>query len=164
MASVWDKTQTIPFVDIHTTGDEPEWARIGKSTIFNLSLNAQTETLEFIEDEVPTDAIKYYKPELPLELYTMEGDKAFDAMFELFEQLPTGKEAEKDMLLVFPKKDKTASTSFRAWKVSTMLIFTNFDTVAKKLYFNLNFKGNIQRGTVAITSGSPTFTEDAKNA
>ena len=45
------KFRTIPFLDISET-NEPIWTRIGKSTVFDLVLNAQTEENDFIEDEM----------------------------------------------------------------------------------------------------------------
>lgn len=57
------KHRTIPFLNISAT-TEPSWARIGKSTVFDLVLNAQTEENNFIENEMPEVDITYYKPEL----------------------------------------------------------------------------------------------------
>lgn len=153
---IWKKHQTIPFVDIGTTG-EADWARIGKSTIFDLVLNAETETLDFIEDENPTDLLKKYKPTLSQELKTMQGDKAFDALFDMLYTLPVGEAAIRKVLLVFPKAGTTTGT-FLAWQVDSTVVLSNFNTVDEKILFNLNFNGNIERGTVTIAAGQPTFT------
>lgn len=156
----WKKYQTIPFVDIRTTGDTPTWARIGKSTIFDLVLNANIETFDFIEDENPTDIIKNYKPTLSQELRTVEGDTAFTALYQMLYDLPTGDEAIKDVLLVFPKSTTDeGAIKFDAWKVPATIVLTNFNTVDEKILFDLNFAGTIARGTVTITAGKPTFTE-----
>ena len=47
------KYKTVPFLNT-ATDVAPEYARIGKSTIFDLVLNAQTEENDFIENEMPT--------------------------------------------------------------------------------------------------------------
>ena len=57
------KHKTIPFINIGTSA-APTWARIGKSTIFDLTLNANVVTSDFIEDEMPTDDITYYKQDV----------------------------------------------------------------------------------------------------
>lgn len=73
----------------------PSWARIGKSTVFDLVLNAQTEDNDFIEDEIPTTDIKYYKPSLAQELQANKGDAAFDYLYDMFFNLPTGEDVKK---------------------------------------------------------------------
>ena len=75
------KHQTIPFVDI-SDSDTPSYARIGKSTIFDLVLNANVITNNYIEDEMPTDEVDYYKPTLSQERATIKGDTAFDFFYE----------------------------------------------------------------------------------
>lgn len=53
------KFKTIPFLNI-SKSEEPSWARIGKSTVFDLVLNAQTNTNDFIQNEMPEDDVVYY--------------------------------------------------------------------------------------------------------
>ena len=88
------KFKTIPFLNTGT-GELPEYARIGKSTIFDLVLNAQTEENDFIESEMPTTDVQYYKPELSQELQSNKGDPAFDYLYEMFLDLPTGEECQE---------------------------------------------------------------------
>ena len=82
------KFKTIPFINIGTDA-APQWARIGKSTIFDLALNANVVTSDFIEDEMPTDDITYYKPTLPQELQTNAGDAAFDYVYKAWRSMAT---------------------------------------------------------------------------
>ena len=77
------------------------YARIGKSTIFDLVLNAQTEENDFIESEMPTTDVQYYKPELAQELQSNKGDQAFDYLYDMFYDLPTGEAVKKNLLLTF---------------------------------------------------------------
>lgn len=166
MIKTWKKHQTIPFLDIARPTEavpspEADYARIGKSTIFDLAYNAQTETFDFIEDENPTDVIKNYKPALNQELRTVRGDKAFDAVWEVGYNRPTGDEAMRNVLLVFPaiQGGTTAAPSFFAWLVPVTLIITNFNTVDEKILFGLNFAGNIVKGSATVGStGQPVFT------
>ncbi len=138
--------------------DEKEWARIGKSTIFDLVLNAQTEDNDFIEDEMPTTDVMYYKPELAQELQANKGDPAFDYLYDMFFNLPTGEDVKKNLLIVFAGNIGTESApKFRAWDTTSTLILDHFDSVAEKIYFKFSI-GKKDKGTCTVTSGVPTFT------
>lgn len=151
------KHQTIPFINVGTK-DAASWARIGKSTIFDLALNPNIVTSDFIEDEMPTDDINYYKPTLPQELQTNKGDKAFDFIYEMIYNLPTGSEVHIPVLLVFGGNAGTTDDPAKAWQCDATLVLGNLNTVEEKITFNLNFGGTIERGTVIITDGTPAFT------
>lgn len=151
------KNKTIPFIDIHTSGTEAQWARIGKSTIFDLTLNANIVTSDFIEDEMPTDDVTYYKPTLPQELQANKGDEAFDFMYDMFYRLPTGEEIKKPVLIVFAGDIGTEDEPrFNAWLTNSSIILKDFNTVDEKILFDININ-SITRGTVAVNSGKPVF-------
>lgn len=147
------KHKTIPFINIGTAA-APTWARIGKSTIFDLTLNANVVTSDFIEDEMPTDDINYYKPTLPQELQTNAGDDAFDYIYDKFYNLPTGEEVKEDVLIVFAG----ASSPYKAWRSTATMVLKDLNTVDEKILFDLNFGGTISRGTATVTDGVPEFT------
>ena len=42
----------------------PDWARLRKSTVFDLAFNPEVETLDFIDQQFPSDVLKYYKPSM----------------------------------------------------------------------------------------------------
>lgn len=147
------KFKTIPFINTGTDA-APQWARIGKSTIFDLALNANVVTSDFIEDEMPTDDITYYKPTLPQELQTNAGDAAFDYVYDKFYNLPTGEEVKEDVLIVFAGK----TSPYKAWRSMATMILKDLNTVDEKILFDLNFGGTIDRGTATVTDGVPEFT------
>ena len=147
------KFKTIPFINTGTA-DTPVWARIGKSTIFDLTLNANVVTSDFIEDEMPTDDITYYKPTLPQELQTNAGDAAFDYVYDKFYNLPTGEEVKEDVLIVFAG----ASSPYKAWRSTATIVLKDLNTVDEKILFDLNFGGTISKGTATVTDGVPAFT------
>lgn len=151
------KHKTIPFLNTATT-ESPTWARIGKSTIFDLVLNAQTEENNFIENEMPEVDITYYKPELSQELQCNKGDAAFDYLYDMFFNLPTGEDVKKNMLIVFDGNQGTEDApKFRAWNTTATLILDHFDSVAEKIYFKFNIN-RIERGTCTVNDGTPTYT------
>lgn len=138
------------------------WGRIGKSTIFDLVLNAETEENDFIEDEMPTTEIMRYKPALDQELQTNKGDATFDYIYDMFYNLPTGEDVKKELLIVFDgattttQGDATVET-FKAWKCNVTLTLDHFDSVAEKIYFSFSIN-KIERGTATVTAGVPTYT------
>ena len=151
------KHKTIPFLNISKT-ETPSWARIGKSTVFDLVLNAQTEDNNFIEDEMATTDITYYKPELAQELQANKGDSAFDYLYEMFYNLPTGEAVKKNLLIVFDGNEGTEENpEFKAWDTTSTLILDHFDSVAEKIYFKFNIN-SIRRGSCTVTDGKPVFT------
>lgn len=123
-------------------------------------MNAQTEDNDFIEDEMPTTEVMYYKPELSQELQCNKGDPAFDFLYDMFYNLPTGEEVKKELLIVFAGNIGTESApKFNAWDTTSTLVLDHFDSVAEKIYFKFNVI-KIDRGTCAVTNGVPTFTSN----
>lgn len=151
------KHNTIPFLDIGISGT-PKWARIGKSTVFDLVLNAQTEENNFIEDEMATTDVTRYAPSLAQELQCNKGDEAFDYLYDLFFNLPTGEDVKKKLLIVFAGNIGTETApKFKAWDTVSTLILDHFDSVAEKIYFSFTIT-KITRGDVTVSNGTPTFT------
>lgn len=157
------KFKTIPFLNI-SANTTASWARIGKSTVFDLVLNAQTEDNDFIEDEMATTEIMSYKPELAQELQANKGDAAFDYLYDMFFNLPTGEDVKKNLLIVFDGNVGTESApSYNAWSTTSTLILDHFDSVAEKIYFKFSII-SIERGTCTVSNGSPTFTANSASA
>lgn len=141
------------------TADAPTWARIGKSTVFDLVLNAQTEENDFIQDEMKTTEIMSYSPSLAQELQCNKGDVAFDYLYDMFYNLPTGEDVKKNLLIVFDGNQGTEDEpKFRAWNTQATLTLDHFDSVAEKIYFNFSIN-SIERGTVVVADGVPTYTK-----
>lgn len=152
------KHNTIPFLDTGADGT-PKWSRIGKSTVFDLVLNAQTEENNFIEDEMATTDVMRYAPSLAQELQCNKGDAAFDYLYDMFYNLPTGEDVKKKLLLVFAGNTGTEDApKFKAWNTTSTLILDHFDSVAEKIYFSFTIT-SIERGEATVTDGTPTFTK-----
>ncbi|MDO4547540.1 MAG: hypothetical protein Q4D04_05555 [Clostridia bacterium] len=156
--TIWEKHNTRIFLDFGTA-DTPDWVKLGKSTVFDLAMNPETETFDFIEDETPTDILKHYKPSMAQEVLMGEGDDAFDALFAMYHKRPVGADAVVPVMIVYPKAG-TGEGTFVAMRGEAMIAFNNFNTVDRKLSFDMNFSG-LENGTATFTSGSPTFTADA---
>ena len=152
------KHRTMLFID-DKSKDTPTWLRIGKSTVYDLVLNAQTEENNFIEDEMPSTDITNYKPEISQELQCNKGDPAFDYIYAMFYNLPTGEDVKIPALFVFDGDVGTEDApEFRAWNTTSTITPEHFDSVAEKIYFKLNIN-SIERGTVKVTDGKPVYTK-----
>lgn len=148
------KHKFIPYINVSNTST-PSWARIGKSTIFDLTLNANIVTSDFIEDEMPTDDVTYYKPTLPQELQTNAGDASFDYIYSMFKTRPTGEDIKKEVLICFAG----ATSPVDAWLTNSSVILKDLNSVDEKILFDLNIN-KITDGTVTFNeeTGAPTFT------
>lgn len=107
---------------------------------------------------MPTDDVTYYKPTLPQELQANKGDDAFDFLYDMFYNLPTGEEIKKPVLIVFAGGTASGeTTTFRAWLCDASIILKDFNTVDEKILFDINFN-SITKGTATVADGVPTFT------
>lgn len=118
-------------------------------------LNAQTEENDFIEDEMATTEVMSYQPALSQELQCNKGDAAFDYVYDMFKNLPTGEDVKKELLIVFAGA-KDGGETFDAWDCTATLTLDHFDTVAEKIYFSFSIS-KIKRGTATVEDGVPTF-------
>lgn len=106
-----------------------------------------------------TTDVMSYQPALAQELQANKGDAAFDYLYDMFFNLPTGEDVKKNLLIVFDGNQGNADApSFRAWNTMATLTLDHFDSVAEKIYFNFSIY-NIERGTATVTEGKPAFTK-----
>lgn len=154
------KNKVIPFIDISDTISttwEPTWTRIDKSTIFDLALNPQSESVDYICYESAIEEVSSYQPELPQEIALYRGNKIYDYVEQRVIDLPVGDSVRVPFLLCFPPD---SADKIYAWQVKECrLLLSNYNSVDGKITFTLKLGGDIQKGTVTIDSGVPTFTE-----
>lgn len=106
-----------------------------------------------------TTDITSYKPELSQELQANKGDPAFDFLYNMFYNLPTGEEVKKNVLIVFDGNNGSEDAPvFNAWNTTSTLVLDHFDSVAEKIYFKFNIN-KIERGTCTVADGVPTYTK-----
>lgn len=158
------KNQVIPFLDISGTinGEThtPQWARIDRSTIFDLALNPNSQETDYISLEAPIEEVDKYKPELPQEIALYRGNKIYDFVEQMVINLPVGDAIRVPALICFPPKPSTSTPTIAAWQVlDCRLLLSNYNSVDGKITFTLKLGGDIDKGTVTITEGVPTFTK-----
>ena len=147
------KNHVIPFIDISTNGSGT-WKRIDKSTIFDLSFNPQSESVDYISMEAAIEEVSSYQPELPQEIALYRGNEIYDFVEGLCIDLPVGDAIKVPFMLAWPPKDGT----IRAWRVNDCrLLLSNYNSVDGKITFTLKLGGTIEKGTAEVESGAPTF-------
>ncbi len=152
------KTQFIPFLDTKGTGTTAVWKRIIKSTIFDLALNAETESKDYISTEMPVEEVKKYAPELAQENELIEGDGIYDFIFNMFYSLPVGSACRVPCLLCF------GGSGAKAWQTDATIVLGNLNTVDGKISYTIKIGGDIQRGTYTIEGGTPSFSAPSNDA
>ena len=148
------RNQFIPFIDVakDLTFAASEWARVDYSTIFELTVGEQEETLAYICYENDVTEVNSNQPELPQEIAIYEGNKVYDFMAKELYDLPTGEGVRVPFLLCFGGKDK------RAWRTIATITSKVLNTVDGKITFSIKMGGDIEKGTYTISEGTPTFT------
>lgn len=136
------------FLGIEEVGEpgSVDLIRIGKSTIFTYSPNAQTETQAFIETANDYTYIKNYAPTMPQEVMIDGNDPAYALMYEFTMHHPTGSDAEIPNYLAAPSVTTPGEMDMFAWPTA-MMVPGDLSPVDKKLNFTINYNGEMERGT-----------------
>lgn len=154
----WEKFNCLIFRNCGTSST-PSWLLVDKSTLWEITFNAETEDQDYIIDEMPTTNLKRYKPSMAQELATVqETGKLYDTMAERLRKRPTGEDAKAEYLISLPFED--ATNKQYAWKVTATEVFDGLSMVDKKIKWNINIGGTIANGTIAVADGTPTFTAE----
>lgn len=143
-----------------STTDTPDYIQLCKSTENTITMNAETEDLDFIVDKNPTTIIKRYKPSFSNPLTMYKGSEDYEYFFPKVYDLPTGADANGKMLIVFMNA-KNEQGKYKAWNCDVTFVIDNIDPANSQLTMTVQINGTIKRGLVTVTSGTPSFTEDS---
>lgn len=154
------KDQFIPFLDVaeDKTYKASDWARIDLSTIFELAINPQSESMDYICYKNAVEEVLSNQPELPQEIALYEGNPMYDYMAEKLYNLPTGDDCKVPFLLCF------GGTTKRAWRGICTLLLDTLSTTDGKISFSMKMGGDIELGTYTISDGQPVFTSASAEA
>ena len=133
----------------------PEWKQIKKSTDNTITMNAETQTFDYIVDESPTTEIDRYAPSLSQPITMYKGEADFEFLFDKFFDQATGDDAHSEILIVFYNADVT--TSYKAWKSDCIISFDSMNPVDSTITATITFNGTTDKGTAAVTNGVPVF-------
>ena len=142
------------------TTSVPEWKQIKKSTDNTITMNAETQTFDYITDEAPTTEINRYAPSLSQPITMYKGEPDYEFVFGKFFNQAVGAAAHSDILIVFYGADDVGS-KYKAWKASCILQIDNMNPVESTITATITFNGTTDKGTVVVTDGVPAFTGDS---
>jgi hypothetical protein len=141
------------------TSASPVWKQIKKSTDNTITMNAETQTFDYIVDESPTTEIDRYSPSLSQPLTMYKGEPDYEYLFGKFFDQATGADAHSEILIVFLGHD--VSSSYKAWKSDCVLTVDNMNPVESTLTVSIGFNGTTEKGTATVIDGIPVFTGDS---
>lgn len=154
---MFKKDKWLLYIDTTPKGDVKSWARIGKSTLHTLNMNPQTETFDYIENEIPTTVLQRYEPSMDQEIFTYEDDPCYAFIETMAQNLPVGDEAFTNFLYIFPRNVGTPdSPKFNAWLCEATITISSIEAVDNKISFaiSINSKEPVE---VTVSGGVPTI-------
>lgn len=156
---MFKKDKWLLYLDTTPSGTTRTWARIGKSTLHTLSMNAETETFDYIEDEIPTSVISRYQPSMDQEIHTYEDDDCYTYIETMAQDLPVSDDAFTNFLYVFPRNIGTdTEPKFAAWLCEATITISSIEAVDHKISFNIaiNSKEAVE---ITVDDGVPTIVQ-----
>ena len=156
-----------PYIDLDKGKGAGEntykWERVRKSTIFELSANAQEETYGYIDTQNDTTEVTSYQPQLPLESVPESTDKVYAFMQKYLFDFPLGSDTQVPFMLVYPiiKEDGTVNDQYRNAIIFDEAVVSNLtlNTVDQLATWTEMLNGTPKRGYVEV--GKLEFTEGA---
>ena len=133
----------------------PEWKQIKKSTDNTITMNAETQTFDYITDESPTTEINRYAPSLSQPVTMYKGEPDYEFVFDKFFNQAVGAAAHSEILIVFYGAD--VASAYKAWKASCILQIDNMNPVESTITATITFNGTTDKGTAVVTNGVPVF-------
>lgn len=141
------------------TTSVPDWKQIKKSTDNTITMNAETQSFDYIVDEAPTTEINRYAPSLSQPITMYKGEDDYEFVFDKFFDQAVGADAHSEILIVFYGAD--AASAYKAWKASCILQIDNMNPVESTITATITFSGTTDKGTAVVTDGVPVFTGDS---
>lgn len=141
------------------TKETPNWTRIKKSTELTLSMNPETEDVDYISDESPSTELSEYKPQIEQPLKMIKDEPDFEYFWDLFYSMAVGNDARTQYLIVFmfDKVGEGSDAAYRAWSGDCIVSFNELNAVDSELSFDLMFGGTVQKGTATVTGTAPDY-------
>lgn len=155
---MFKKNKWLLYLDTTPLGNSRIWARVGKSTLHTLNMNAQTETFDYIEDELPTTVIQRYEPSMDQEIFTYEDDDCYAFIETMAQELPVGDDAMTNFLYVFPRNVGTdLAPKFNAWNCKATITVGTIEATANKITFSIAINSKAPVEVTIDADGKPTI-------
>lgn len=155
------------FLNIEPSEGTETWALVGNGMTTGSYTYEATETSEtYIVNDNATTTVDSYALSLDGEMKCIYGDEVYDFINALRYKLATGTDAETTVLLI-DKYDVVETSKFKAQKFACSISISSYGGdggATPTIGFKINVNGDPVNGTVAISSGVPTFTADGAEA
>ena len=154
-----------PYIDLDkgkgASDNSYKWERVRKSTIFELSSNAQEETYGYIDTQNDTTEVTSYQPQLPLESVPESTDKVYAFMQKYLFDFPLGSDTQVPFMLIYPiiDEDGMVNDKYRNAIIFDEAVVSNLalNTVDQLATWTEMLNGTPKRGYVA--AGTQEFKE-----
>lgn len=146
----------VPCLDTSDGTGTAKYVPIDLSTEFEFDWNPNEETYSYIKDANDSTEVTGYAPQMEQEIALESTNPMYSYLFPKFMSMPKGSDLNVPCLLCVPD-DKGAVTVGYLWK-DAQLSPQNLNTVDGKLVFNINFNGDVEKGTVSVSGSSITYT------
>lgn len=151
------------FLNTVPTAGTETWALVGNGMTSGSYTYEATETSEtYIVNDNATTTVDSYALSVDGEMKCIYGDEVYDYINSLRYQLATGTDAETTVLLV-DKYDVSETNKFKAQKFACSISISSYGGdggATPTIGFKINVNGDPTNGTVTISEGVPTFTEE----
>lgn len=155
---MFKKDKWLLYLDTTPSGSSRTWARVGKSTLHTLNMNAQTETFDYIEDELPTTVIQRYEPSMDQEIFTYEDDECYTYIETMAQTLPVGDDAMTNFLYVFPRNVGTEQVpKFNAWNCTATITIGTIEATGNKITFSIAINSKEAVEVTIDSNGKPVI-------
>lgn len=125
------------------------YALIGDGvTELTVSYNPQTNTEQFIHEDVARTSITGYQPNAPATAQCVKGDKVFDYINDMRRTLPIGDEAKTDVVLVDRYEEKKTN-GYPAQKQNVVIQIDSYGGAATdplSIGYTINWSGAGESG------------------
>lgn len=157
------KTRDEVFQFINTTpnAEAPTWVLWGESIEdLGIEFNTQTKERHFIVNKNGSTSTTGHQKQSPVTQLANTEDPSFKLIDDIFFKESVGKDAETDVMWVFPYRTKDVSP-FDAKTSKVQIAQGSFSGPAGEeiqYSYDVHYKGDPVFGSVVITDGKPVFT------
>ena len=142
------------FLNITPSAATAKYARVGKTTSGTYTLNPQSTTEQYIENDTATTTIESYQPSIDNPMVAHKGDEVFEYIFNLANTRAVGSACETQVLFVYKWEPVSGKTNqFKAQLNDCSIAVNSFGGDAgstNSLDFDINISGDPVIGTATI--------------
>lgn len=163
MPKLVKRTEIVAWLDTKPGGVSETWGLVGnKTTDLSYSYNPQTNTEQYVVDDVASTTLDGYQIAIDGEMKCYYGDAVYDYINGLRYNTAIGDDAKTKVLLVDKYDKNDEDNSFKAQVFECIVSVNEYGGAGGEtptLSYSIGVSGNPTNGTVTIGAGNvPEFT------